>query len=39
MDIVGYSQKSTSEQKQVSDELVSIVKNTESFKKQTKKEN
>lgn len=37
MDIVGYSQKSTSEQKQVSDELVSIVKNTESFQKADKK--
>jgi len=37
MDIVGYSQKSTSEQKQVSDELVSIVKSTESFQKADKK--
>ena len=37
MDIVGYSQKSTSEQKQVSDELVSIVKSTESFQKADRK--
>ena len=33
MDIVGYSKKSTTEQKQVSDELVRIVKGTESFQK------
>ena len=37
MDIVGYSKKSTTEQKQVSDELVRIVKGTESFQKADKK--
>lgn len=37
MDIVGYSQKSTAEQKQVSDELVSIVKSTESFRRADQK--
>ena len=37
MDIVGYSKKSTSEQKEVTDQLVNIVKSTESFQKANKK--